>query len=81
MIPGRKRRYRIIQEGLDSREMGFKDVAKALGVSYALVHRAARGQGNNRRVLRYFLSLGIPVDALDLPEDLRTEITKTGVVA
>jgi hypothetical protein len=71
MIAGRKRRYRIIQEALDNREIGFKEVATVLGISYALVHRTARGQGNNRRILRYFLSLGIPAEDLDLPEDLR----------
>jgi len=78
MIIGRKRRYRIIQEWLDGREMGFKDVAETLGVSNSLVNRAARGQCNNRRVLRYFIALGIPADVLDLPEDLRAEAKARG---
>jgi hypothetical protein len=71
----------MIQEGLDQRCMGLKDVAQSLGVSYQLVFCTAHGRGNNRRVLRRFLELGIDPEVLDLPEDLRAEINKTTEVA
>lgn len=78
---GTQRRFRIIQEGLDRHRIGFKDVAQALGVSYTLVHRTARGLGNNRRVLRHFLLLGIPAEALDLPKAMQAENHNTERVA
>jgi len=74
MKTGNNRRFRLIQEGLDRHRMVLKDVAQSIGLSYALVHRTARGNANNRRVLRRFLELGIPPAALDLPEDLQAKV-------
>ncbi len=72
-----RRRHRIIQEYLDEQRTGFSGVAKALGVSYALVYRTARGHVNNKRVLRKFLELGIPADTLDIPEAMLAEFNST----
>jgi len=75
---GEHRRFRMIQEGMDRHEMGMREAAKAIGVSYALVHRTARGRANNKRVLRFFLSLGIDPEVLDLPEVLKAELRARG---
>ncbi len=78
---GKKRRFRLIQEGLDSLQMSFRDVAAGLGVSHTLVLKTAHGEANNKRVLRRFVELGIDRAALDLPEALRMEHHNTGAVA
>lgn len=46
-------------------------VAQAIGVSNALVCSTIGGQRNNRKVLSHLCTLGCPVKALSLPEDLR----------
>ena len=76
MKAGKKRKFRRIQEVLDRQKpdkLSLTSVAQALGISYQLVWRTARGELNNRRVLRLFLELGVkPVD-LDLPRDMRED--------
>jgi len=79
--PGKKRRFRLIQEAMDQRQMYFRDVARELGVSKTLVMKTAHGEGNSRRVLKRFLELGIDPALLDLPEDMQAETTNTGAVA
>ena len=78
---GSLRKPRRIQEALDQQRIGYADIARELGVTNALVVRTAKGQCNNRRVLRRFLELGANPADLDLPKDLRAEINKTSAVA
>ena len=76
MRAGKNRKPRRIQEALDlqKEENSFTKVARQLDVSYQLVWKTAHGMGNNDRVLRRFLALGVsPVD-LDLPEYLQREL-------
>jgi hypothetical protein len=72
---GSLRKPRRIQEALDAHRMGYSDVARELGISSGIVIDTANGKRNNRRVLRRFLALGANPADMDLPEDMRVEIS------
>lgn len=76
MAIGSRRNHRRIQEVLDQRLMNFKSVKEALGTSYHTVWSTAHGRQNNRKVLRYFLELGVSPDVLDLPKDMLKELER-----
>lgn len=46
-------------------------IARAIGVSDALVCSTIAGQRNNRKVLQYLRDLGCPASFLKLPDDLQ----------
>jgi predicted transcriptional regulator len=74
---GSLRKKRRIQEALDEHRMNYKDIARELGITNALVVQTASGRRNNRRVLRRFLELGANPADLDLPDELLAEINNT----
>lgn len=56
---------------LRRRQYTFTRVAGEVGVSIKLVCSTAHGKNNNRKVLRHMLEIGVPVEILHLPPDLR----------
>jgi hypothetical protein len=76
MAVGRNRRPRRIQEVLDQHNLTYTEVGRRLGLDRQLstVWDTANGLKNHRKVLRYFLELGVPAEVLDLPRDLQDEV-------
>lgn len=85
MASGDARQPRRIQEALDrigKKRISFADVQRAVGIrSYHTVWATMHGKKNNRKVLRHLVSLGVPVDVLDLPEDVLADIQAQGGVS
>lgn len=68
---GRKRKPYRIREYLSEKGLTMKAVALEIGVNPSLVQDTVKGNKNNRRVLNKLLEIGVPVEALSLPEDMQ----------
>lgn len=69
---GRKRKPYRIREFLDAKGKSLTDLARELGVTVQAVSTTVRGSRNHRKVLKALRDMGCPLDALSLPEDLKS---------
>jgi hypothetical protein len=64
------RDYWAIKKWLVINKISMKKIAELEGVHWTLVTHTIRGTKNNKKILKRLVTLGCPVESLNLPENL-----------